>query len=182
MNGRRAGKSALSRCRGFVSAVPLVSAVPFALGLGLQSFAQAPEEVVRWSASLEGPGSIKPGRGATIELAAEILEGWHVYALVEPPGGPTPLKVSLADNSLARLSASPSGSEPEEKHDPSFDLDTRFYEHTLALSVPITVKRHSAPGARLIPVEVRFQSCSDRVCLPPKTVRLSVPVTVLPDT
>jgi hypothetical protein len=71
---------------------------------------------------------------------------------------------------------------PEEKHDPSFDLDTRFYRHTFALQVPIAVRPRAQAGAQLIPVNVRFQSCSERVCLPPKTVRLSVPVTVLPDT
>jgi hypothetical protein len=36
----------------------------------------------------------------------------------------------------------------------------------------------SAP--QVIPVSVRFQTCSDRECQPPRTVHLAVPIDVLP--
>jgi Disulphide bond corrector protein DsbC len=144
--------------------------------------AQPPEAVVRWSAVLDAPSGLKHGRAATLSVSGKVLEGWHVYALAQKPGGPTPLRVTLDDNPIVRLAGYPSGTEPEEKHDPSFDLDTRFYRRTFALRVPITVKRTAREGAQLISVDVHFQSCSERVCLPPRTIQLSVPITVLPDT
>ena len=98
----------------------------------------------------------------------------------EPAGGPTPLKVTLGDDALARLSGSPSGGVPEKKYDASFDLETSFYEHALGLRSAVPVNPDSAPGAQIIPVDVRFQTCTDRICLPPSTVRLEVSVTVLP--
>jgi Disulphide bond corrector protein DsbC len=159
-----------------------VLAAPLCFGFGALVLAQSPQEVAKWSASLETPERVKPGGGAVIKLSAEIRDGWHVYALSEPAGGPTPLKVTLGDNVLARLSGSASGDAPTRKHDPSFDLDTNFYEHALTLRVPIALKNESGAGARIIPVDVRFQSCTDRICLPPTTVRLNVPVTVLRST
>jgi len=141
--------------------------------------AQAPEDTVQWSASVSPPATLKRGSTGAIHLSADVLEGWHVYALAQPPGGPTPLRITLADNPIARIAGAASGTAPEQRHDPSFDLDTRFYPHSFVLSVPITVKPQAVVGAQSIPVDVHFQSCSERTCLPPKTIRLVVPVTVL---
>jgi hypothetical protein len=155
------------------------------IGLGLTGrivLAHASQEVVQWSAVLDAPSGLRRGRAATLRVSGEVLEGWHVYALVQKPGGPTPLRVTLHDNPIARLAGSTSGTEPEEKHDPSFDLDTRFYRQQFTLRVPITVKRGAQEGDQIIPVDIHFQSCSERACLPPRTVRLSVPIIVLPDT
>jgi hypothetical protein len=153
-----------------------------ALELGRASLAQAPEQTVQWSASVGASGSIKQGGTATLRVSAEVLDGWHVYALAQPPGGPTALRITLDDDSVARLAGAPTGSAPEERHDPSFDLDTRFYLHSFSLRVPVFVKARAGLGAQIIPLDIRFQSCSERECLPPKTIRLSVPVIVLSDT
>ena len=153
-----------------------------ALAAGQVSLAQAPEGIVHWAVSVNSANTVRQGNAAALGLSGEVSEGWHVYALAQLSGGPTPLRVTLDDNPIARLAGSPSGTPPEEKHDASFDLDTRFYRHSFALHVPIAVKRRAELGAQLIPVDVRFQSCSERECLPPKTIRLSVPITVLPGT
>ena len=55
-------------------------------------------------------------------------------------------------------------------------------EHTLAfqraLKTPVRIAPKAAAGRQLIPVSVRFQTCNGQICHPPKTVRLSIPVTV----
>jgi hypothetical protein len=153
-----------------------------AWGLARVSLAQAPEGIVQWSASVDAPSAVKRGGAVTLKVSGEVLDGWHVYALEQLPGGPTALRVALDENPTARLAGTPSGTAPEEKHDASFDLNTRFYRHSFALRVPVSVKPQAGLGAQLIPVDIRFQSCSERECLPPKTTRLSVPVIVLPDT
>jgi hypothetical protein len=47
--------------------------------------------------------------------------------------------------------------------------------------VPVQVSQQAAAGRQLIPVSIRFQTCSDRECQPPKTIHLSVPIEVLPE-
>src|ERR1700722_8166123 len=91
---------------------------------------QSANSTVRWAASMLSPTSITHGSDATVELSADVQEGWHVYALKQRPGGPTALRVTLDDNNVARLAGAPSGTVPEKRHDPSFDLDTQFYSHS----------------------------------------------------
>jgi DsbC/DsbD-like thiol-disulfide interchange protein len=113
-----------------------------------------------------------------VALSAEIQDGWHVYGLGQLPGGPTPLRVTIDENEIVQATGNVTGSAPQKKHDPSFDLETQLYTHSFALQVPTEVKPHTANGKQLIPVNVHFQACSERICLPPRTVHLSVPIEI----
>jgi hypothetical protein len=135
------------------------------------SIAQVPAPTVQWSTSIKPATGGVQGRKATLELSALIQDGWHVYALTQVPGGPTPLRVTLEDESIARVSGVASGTAPQKRHDASFDLDTEFYTGAFALRFQLETHQSLAVG-QSIPVSVRFQTCSDRECQPPKTVRL----------
>jgi hypothetical protein len=145
---------------------------------GVSSAQQVTDPTVEWVASWAENGAIAHGSVATLELSAEVQQGWHVYALSQPPGGPIALRVTVDDNGVARLAGTPSGTAPEETHDPRFNLDTRFYTRSFIVRVPVYVNQHAAAGRQLIPVSVRFQTCSERECQPPKTIHLSVPLEV----
>ncbi len=150
--------------------------------LSVASFAQTAGQIVGWTVSVAPKTAVPQGDKATLELSAEVQEGWHVYALTQVPGGPTPLHVTLDDKGAIRSAGEPSGSNPKKKHDPSFDLDTQFYEQSFVLRVPVLVKEQAVPGKQVIPVSVRLQACSDRTCLPPRTIHLSVPIVITPKT
>jgi hypothetical protein len=149
--------------------------------LGQVAFAQAPTDTVQWDAGVTSQPSVRSGVDTELQLTARVLEGWHVYAFTQPPGGPTALRVTVDENTVAQAVGAPTGTAPQKRHDPSFDLETQFYTHSFVLHLPVHVNRVAA-GRRWIPVSVRFQACSDRECLPPRTVHLSVPVEVLADT
>jgi hypothetical protein len=140
-----------------------------------------PDQTVQWAATLSAAGGVKQGSETTLELSGEILDGWHVYAITEPAGGPTALRVTLDENEVAQVAGHPSGTAPRKRHDPSFGLVTQFYTHSFTVRVPVQVKQQPAAGRQLLPVSVRFQTCSDRECQPPTTIHLVVPVEVLPD-
>jgi DsbC/DsbD-like thiol-disulfide interchange protein len=154
-------------------------AIVFGTRLCALAFAQAPNPTVQWDATVTAPASAKEGGTTTLELSGQIQEGWHVYALNQPAGGPTALRVTLDDNAVAEAVGLPAGSPPQKRHDPSFGLDTRFYTHSFTVRLPVQVKQQSSPGKQLIPVSVRFQMCSDRECQPPTTVHLTVPIEVI---
>jgi hypothetical protein len=46
------------------------------------------------------------------------------------------------------------------------------------VTLPLQLAAHAAGGSQQIPVSVRFQTCNDRICQPPKTVHLSAAVSV----
>ena len=139
----------------------------------------APPQPVQWKASLTPSVSLKAGTKAAIDLSGEVQQGWHVYALTQPAGGPIPLRISLDENDVAQIHGETSGTKPIQHHDTSFDLETQLYQGDFTLHVPVEVK-HPTAGKQIIPLSVRFQACSDRTCLPPRTVHLSVPVEVVP--
>ena len=156
----------------------------FGAFLGLSScvvtaFAQGPIQPVQWSGSAKPGTPLKRGSKVVIELSAEVQGGWHVYGLSQAGGGPTPLRVTIDENEIVHRTGAVSGTPPLKKHDPSFDLETESYVGSFALHLPVQVIDHPAAGKQAISVAVRFQACSDRTCLPPRTVHVSVPIEVL---
>jgi len=146
-----------------------------AIGASGVGGAPSPDAAVRWSALL------RPAAGSkslvTVELSGDVQAGWHVYGLKQVPDGPTPLKVQLDANPVARTAGPISGSVPERKFDPSFGRTTEFYSAPFKLYLPVHLTSSTAPlGSRAVSVSVRFQSCNGEVCVPPKTVHLSVAV------
>jgi Disulphide bond corrector protein DsbC len=140
----------------------------------------SPDQTVHWAATLAAAGGVKQGDETTLELSGAIEDGWHVYALTEPAGGPTALRVTLDENEVAEVAGAASGTAPSKRHDRSFGLVTQFYTHAFTVRVPVQVKQQPA-GRQSIPVSVRFQTCSDRECQPPTTIHLVVPIEVLPN-
>ena len=150
------------------------------VGLSLCSAvaSQVPVQPVQWTGAVAPKTAVRAGANIVIELSAAVQEGWHVHGLAQLPGGPTPLRVTLDTNAFVQTAGAPTGSSPVKKHDTAFDLDTEVYNGRFDLNLPARVNPHSSAGRDLIPVSVRFQACNDRVCLPPRTVHLSVPIEI----
>jgi len=152
------------------------------LGVGAPALAQAADpaaaQTVNWTVTADPAGAVKQGGRITLTLHGEVADGWHVYSLKQLPNGPTPLRVTLDQNDVATASGAPVGSPATKIHDQGFNLDTQFYSHAFTVSLPLQVAAHSAGGAQQIPVSVRFQTCNDRVCQPPKTVHLTAAISI----
>lgn len=133
-------------------------------------------DTVSWTAS--APDTVERGGRLNLTLQGLVEPGWHVYGLKQLPTGPTPLKVALEQNEVAAAAGAPTGSAPVKSHDPSFDLETQYYDKPFTVTAPVRIGAKAAAGRQLIPVSVRFQTCNGQICHPPKTVRLTVPVTV----
>jgi thiol:disulfide interchange protein DsbD len=67
------------------------------------------------------------------------------------------------------LSGAITGSKPTKHHDASFNLDTEYFTDAFLLNVPV---KATANGSGEVPIAVRFQMCSDTICMPPRTVHL----------
>lgn len=140
---------------------------------------QLPTDPVQWSVDDDSSHPVHRGTTSALRVHAHIKEGWHVYASSQLEGGPTPLKASLEENTIASLSGKIDGSEPLKLLDTSFDLETTVYKTDFSLNIPVRLENDAPSGVSAIPVSIRYQSCSDRTCMPPKTIHLRVPVSVL---
>jgi thiol:disulfide interchange protein DsbD len=120
---------------------------------------------VTWTLRLDPP-TARPGAKVLGRLDAKIEAGWHLYSPTTPPGGPIATTIRLADNPAVerfRVLEPP----PKRAFDANFNLDTETYEGEAAFLIEIELKKDAASGPSEITAEVRYQSCNDRLCLPP---------------
>jgi thiol:disulfide interchange protein DsbD len=149
------------------------------LAVPVAGFAQSASQIVQWSAALDPAGALHAGSKAAVKLHAEIKAGWHVYALSQGPGGPTPMAIKLAENPALAATGDATGDTPEKLYDKNFEMDTVLYEHSASFQLPLKVKETSPPGSQTVTLDVHFQTCNERTCLPPATAHLPMEAVIL---
>ncbi|MDQ3750373.1 MAG: thioredoxin family protein [Acidobacteriota bacterium] len=146
----------------------------FLLIVPVVSLAQNP---TKWSLESDAKGkTFKKSETFKAKLKAEIEDGWHLYAVEQPEGGPFPTKITLADNAPFTIDGKIESANPIVKPDLNFlvddkPLETKFFEKQAEFTLPI--KTASEANADALAVNVRFQVCNDTLCLPPKTVKVT---------
>lgn len=136
----------------------------------------APPDPVSWKADAQK--AVKPGAAFSVKLVAKILDGWHIYGLKTVADGPIPTRIWVAEGQPARLAGAVQATEPQTMQDASFNMEVQLYEGEAAFTLPLRLAGGTPPGERKILVNASYQSCDNKICLPPKTVKVEVPVTV----
>ena len=142
--------------------------------LSVAAFAQNPAS---WSLTDDSNGkALSKGQPIRVVLKATIEEGWHLYALEQPPGGPFATTIKVTEAKPFELSGKIESSAPILKPDNNFIIDgkpleTLFFDNSASFKVPL--KATADTLASEISLDVRFQVCDATRCLPPKTVRVT---------
>ncbi len=132
---------------------------------------------IQWTLTSE---VTKAPAGSTVplHLKATFQEGWHLYSLTTPAGGPIPTTAELAKISAVK-SAKFYQPPPIRQFDKNFNLDTETFEK--AVDLPLTAElTPDAKGAVELAANVRYQACNDHQCLPPRKKTASFTVMVDP--
>jgi hypothetical protein len=178
----RVRKVILSRRRRYLTAFRVVRLILLGLALPDVTAAQQPvgipAETVTWTSSVQSGDAAQRGGKLTLALHGSVLDSWHVYSLYQLPNGPIPLRVALDSGDIATADGQVVESTPTKARDEAFGFETQFYSKAFTVTLPVRLGANVSPGRQVIPLSVRFQTCNGRICQPPKTVRLSVPVTV----
>lgn len=110
-----------------------------------------------------------------IVLTAKVEEGWHIYATALPADdGPIATSIRFKPSEGYTLHGALHGPEPEEVYDPNFGMMVRYHDGSpvfIQAIVPLARNAFEVEG------EVEYMVCSDRTCLPPKTVPFRITVT-----
>ena len=140
---------------------------------------QIPKEPVKWAMKAGLPAKpVKPGQAFSLHLTAKIDEGWHLYSTEQIEGGPIPTRIAMPPGQPFEQAGTIESSEPKTAMDPSFTLMTEFYEEEAAFTIPVKAAANAPAGKSEVKVNVTFQTCNDQMCLPPKTVKLAVPISL----
>jgi thiol:disulfide interchange protein DsbD len=169
-----------------------------ALVLPFASTAQIPQNPARWTFAPLPPAA---GQGldaafdATITL--DVDRGWKVYSLTTPPppptGGPNALTIRLAEDQPYVAAGPVRGPDPYRFFDPNWQYETEVYKETGAFVVPVRraadvgakpggdgLPNVAAPQPPPLRVRIRFQTCNDTLCLPPREIELTPGATSAP--
>lgn len=119
-------------------------------------------------------------RGSNFQIAVvlKIRNGFHINA--RKPSAeyliPTDLRANLpAGFKSAGEVAYPQG----ELHTFTFTkTPLNVYQDKVVLRVPLTAQPDAPLGPQKIPLKLRYQACSQEVCLPPVTLDVDAPVTI----
>jgi thiol:disulfide interchange protein DsbD len=125
------------------------------------AFAQ-PDEHVQWNLALE-PGSAPPGAKVLARLTARIDPGWHLYSMSTPAG--IPATILLADNPVVKRYRALQPP-PKRAFDPNFNSDTETYEGQVTFLLELEIGKNAPVGPAQIAVNARYQTCSDKQCVP----------------
>jgi len=117
---------------------------------------------------------VASGRTVPITVQADIAKGWHIYSLNQKPGGPIPLRIELVGAQDIVVRGVIKAPKPERTYDKNFGIETELYSGSPRFTIPVGVPGKAATGVRKFQVGARYQVCSDKLCLPPRTDKLDV--------
>ena len=123
----------------------------------------AQEHPISWVV-VRPPARITQGAVVKLALRATIPQGWHLYSITQGPGGPVPTTITTAAGATIALTGSIRSPEPDIAEDKNFGILTETYTDSATFTVPVTAL---APGRAKLALQVAYQTCTDRYCLPP---------------
>jgi hypothetical protein len=132
---------------------------------------------VHWTVKAAPAKPVRPGAKFSVTITGQLDPGWHLYALEEPQGGPIATEVALTEGDPADLLRVDEG-KPKVLPDPAFQVPTGFFDTNADFTLHLQTARDAAAGPGSLHILVRYQSCNDRVCLPPHTDTVVVPFSI----
>lgn len=129
---------------------------------------------IKWS--IRASASAGDNKMFAVELTARIDTGWHLYSTEKVEGGPSPTRITLSPGQRFELAGEIDSPAPHSAYDPNFQVATESYEGTVPFTIPIRSITAAAPSNK-VRVQVRYQTCTPTICLPPKLIELETAVT-----
>jgi thiol:disulfide interchange protein DsbD len=152
----------------------IFATLPFGISLSAQAAARV---TVQWHVKAAPGKAVRAGTKFIVTICGQLDPGWHLYALEEPQGGPIATEVALTDGDPADLIRVEEG-KPKVLPDPLFQKPTGYFEGSADFTLHLQLAKDANAGPGTLHILVRYQSCNDRVCLPPHTDTIPVELTV----
>jgi thiol:disulfide interchange protein DsbD len=137
-----------------------------------------PADPIAWRIQDPPAAPVRAGGRFSVKLVAEIQDGWHLYSMKPMEEGPIPTRIWMPEGQQFQLAGAIQATPPQTMQDTAFNLEVEFYEGQAVFTLPVRVAANAAPGAQKAVVSASYQTCDNKVCLPPKTVRVEVPVAI----
>ncbi len=125
----------------------------------------------------EAPEEVKAGEAFEVTIQAAIEGKWHLYSIAnDPDAGPYPTQFS-SKNPRLKLAGEVTESDAVIEYDPNFDTELGWHTTEASFTIPLVFET-GVSGRTMIDLEVLYQVCDDKSCLPPKTKSITRAITV----
>ncbi|MFQ5767890.1 MAG: cytochrome c biogenesis protein CcdA, partial [Acidobacteriota bacterium] len=135
-----------------------------------------PEEIVAVS-PVVSLSAVHPGGTAKLAVVGQIMDGWHVNA--HHPLDEYLIPTELVVKKIPGISfGEPAYPEGKVLTFEFADAPLKVYQTRMVVVVPFSVDRSVQPGLWTLSGSLRYQPCSERICLPPAEVPFSTSLEV----
>jgi len=109
---------------------------------------------------------------AVVFIKATIDNGWHIYGLNVPDGGPISTSFSFTPSNDYSLNGKIGAPAPQSKFEKDFNMDVPYYNKEVVFQqkVKLTKNQSTVKGA------VEFMACDAERCLPPDEYAFTVTI------
>ncbi|WP_255233426.1 protein-disulfide reductase DsbD family protein [Aliifodinibius salipaludis] len=116
---------------------------------------------------VDAPDQVKAGEVFEVKVKASIDGEWHLYSIAnDPDAGPYPTQFSSTSSDVA-IAGELQESKPSIEMDPNFNAELGWHTKEATFTIPIAL-RSDVSGSSEVELEVLYQVCDDKSCLPPK--------------
>jgi len=135
----------------------------------------APPQAATATAKLS-KSTLRPGERAIVTIYLNIKNGYHANANPASAKYLVPVTVTVSGDGVSV--AKPVYPKGTPKKFSFSDQVLSVYEGQVAIKVAVRASAKAKTGGYHLNVKVRYQACTDRSCLIPQTISLSVPYTI----
>lgn len=133
----------------------------------------AQDNPIIWLLKVATPAApLKPGDRFTAEVIAQIDAGWHLYSTDQQPGGPVPTRITIPAGQPFKLAGAVGSPPTQSAVDENFGITVEYFEGVAVFVLPVVVAKDAPAGKQVLRVNVQFQTCNDRFCLPATSHKL----------
>lgn len=137
------------------------------------ALAAAPPDAVTWKIT-DGPEvPVKPSAKFKVTLTATVTPGWRIYSVKPVAQGPAPTRIWVAEGQPFPQAGVVWATTPRMLQDSTFNKELETYEGEAQFVVPLRVPFNTDTGSLMMVVNVSYQACNEKICLPPQTIKLT---------
>jgi hypothetical protein len=118
----------------------------------------------------------KSGSTAQVKLSAQVRAGFHVNSNTPNEDFLIPLKLTWSGVLETAEIVYP---KPQSEKYPFSEKPLSVYTGDFEILTRFKVPAAAASGPGVVSGKLRYQACNDRMCFPPKTVDISLPIEVV---
>jgi len=110
-------------------------------------------------------------------ISVDLDDGWHIWGIHNVPDGTVATSIETLDEKIEKSGVVQEPT-PIIAFDEGFEMDIPYHEKSLDLIFPVLLIGDLKPSETELKVSVRYQTCNERICLPPKSIDLMIPLTI----